>query len=72
MSIPTVLKSRRFVSGIVGLIVILLAGVVPELRTEFETIATAVVVIVGVLIGGYSAEDFALARNTPVEKKEVG
>ncbi len=65
MSVPNVLKSRRFVTAVVGLVVILLSAATPALEEEFQTIATSVVIIVGVLVGGYSAEDVQTAKHPP-------
>lgn len=59
-----VFKSRRFWSMIVGLVVIVVSSIAPGLQEHLDTIAPAVVAIVGVLIGGYAAEDVMLARSS--------
>ena len=58
-----VLRSRRFVSGLLGLLILLISAIVPELEQHLNTIAPTVVIIVGVLIGGYSAEDYQAAKS---------
>lgn len=57
-----IFKSRRFWSAVVGLVAMVVSGLVPELKQHIDVIVPGVVGIVGILIGGYSLEDFASAR----------
>jgi hypothetical protein len=54
-----VFKSRRIWTALFGLVVLLLSSVNPELEQHLNIIAPALVAIVGILIGGFSAEDVA-------------
>lgn len=51
------LKSKRFWSALLGVAVMIIATWFPELRTHADEIIPAALIIVGLLIGGYSAED---------------
>lgn len=55
-------RSRRFWSAIVGLLLMTIVNFVPELAQNVETLTTAIMIVVGLLIGGYTAEDVAKAR----------
>lgn len=52
-----IFRSRRFWSAVIGMIVLLLSSVAPELEEHLNVIAPTVLIIVGLLIGGYSAVD---------------
>lgn len=52
-----VFRSKKFWSAVVGLVVLVVTAFVPELTEHLDTIAPAVVAIVGVLIGGYAWQD---------------
>lgn len=56
------LKSKRFWSALMGLIAIVITSFVPALSEHIDIIVPGILGIVGVLIGGYSAEDFAQAK----------
>lgn len=60
--IPKIFRSRRFWSALVGLIAMVVAGLVPELREHIDVIVPGIVGIIGVLIGGYAIEDAVAAR----------
>jgi len=54
-----IFKSRRFWSAVVGIVVMVVVALVPELAQYQDTIIAALVAIFGILIGGYTAEDVA-------------
>lgn len=54
-----IFQSKRFWSAVVGLIVIVVSALNPELRAHLDTIAPSVVTIIGVLVGGYTLEQTA-------------
>lgn len=59
-----IFRSKRFIAAFVGLLVMILVGLFPDLESSQDTIIEAVVVVVGVLIGGYSVQDaIATARD---------
>lgn len=53
------LQSKRFWSAVVGLIVIVVSALNPDLREHLDVIAPSVVTIIGVLVGGYTLEQTA-------------
>ena len=55
-------QSKRFWSGIIGLLVIIITAFVPELEKNLNTIAPSMVGIVLTMIAGYSGENIARAR----------
>jgi hypothetical protein len=60
-----IFKSRRFWSGIVGLVFMALVAFVPTLAEHVELLSTAAVIVIGLLIGGYSVEDAVQAWKAP-------
>lgn len=64
MSAPAIVKSKRFWSAVVGLAVLVVSSLVPELESHLNVIAPSVVAIVGILIGGYSIEETVQAYAT--------
>jgi uncharacterized membrane protein YdcZ (DUF606 family) len=56
-------RSRRFWSAIVGLVLMVVVNFVPELAQNVDTLTTAIMIVIGLLIGGYSLEDAISARN---------
>lgn len=68
--LPELLKSRRFWSAVIGLAMLVIVNLVPELAARQEELSAAIVIIVGMLIGGYSLEDTATAlRGEPPAAK---
>jgi sugar phosphate permease len=55
-------KSRRFWSAVVGIVMMVAVNFLPQLAQNADTLTTAILIVVGLLIGGYSAEDVMLAR----------
>lgn len=53
------LHDRRFWSGLVGLVVIVISALHPDLEDNLGHIAPAVVGIIGTMIGGFSLEQAA-------------
>ena len=58
-----VFKSKRFWSGVIGLLAIIITGLAPDLQEHIDTMIPAIVSIVGFLIGGYALQDTASAMN---------
>lgn len=56
-----ILKSKRFWTAIVGVIMMALVAAIPSLESYTETLEPAIVILFGVLIGGYSIEETAQA-----------
>lgn len=54
-----IFKSRRFYSALLGVIFMALAAFIPELNGQADTLIQAIMVIIGILIGGYTAENTA-------------
>jgi hypothetical protein len=63
-------KSRRFWSGVVGIVMMVLVNFVPELANNADTLTTGILIVVGLLIGGYSVEDAMLARGGVTSESE--
>lgn len=63
------LHDQRFWAGLVGLIVIVVSSLHPELEDNLDHIAPAVVGIIGTMIGGFSLEH-AAAKHKPGGKDE--
>lgn len=61
MAIPEIFKSKRFWSALVGLVMMVAVNLVPDLADNADTLTAAILVVVGLLIGGYSVEDAAQA-----------
>lgn len=59
--IPEILRSKRFWSAVVGGILAVLVIVIPELESLQETLLNAIVILIGLLIGGYTIEGTVLA-----------
>ncbi|MHC4649062.1 MAG: hypothetical protein ACYTBJ_26720 [Planctomycetota bacterium] len=70
LSMPTVLKSKRFVTMLFEALFILVVALVPDLEQYAAQLIEASVVVAGLLIGGYSLEDAAVAFRTGVEKEK--
>lgn len=56
-----IFKSRRFWSAVLGLLFMVLVSFVPALEPYRDTLIAAATVVIGLLIGGYAAEDVAEA-----------
>ena len=59
------LRSKRFWSALIGLLTILITGVAPDLKEHIGVIVPGVLGIVGLLIGGYTAQDVAREKYNP-------
>jgi predicted esterase YcpF (UPF0227 family) len=55
-SLPDLLKSRRFQAAAVGLLMILLTHFVPSLEAQVEELTNAILLIIGLVVGGYTAD----------------
>jgi len=62
MNIPELLKSKRFWSAVIGLVMMVLVNVIPDLADNDGQLTNAILIIVGLLVGGYSIEDAIEAR----------
>jgi hypothetical protein len=56
-----ILKSKRFWTAVVGVIMMALVAAIPSLEPYVDTLEPAIVVLFGALIGGYSLEETAQA-----------
>ncbi len=61
MKVPELFKSRRWWSGVVGLLFMGVVHFVPALVPDAELLTKSALVIVSLLIGGFSATDSAEA-----------
>lgn len=69
--VPDLLKSKRFWSALVGVLVITLSSFDSRLADHLNVIAPAVLGIVGILVGGYTVEQTAQAwKNPPTPPKQ--
>lgn len=57
-----VLKSRRFWSALLGLFAIVFASLNPAMQPHLDSLVPGILAIIGILIGGYSIEDYAIAK----------
>lgn len=64
-----IFRSKRFIAAGVGLVVMLLVAAIPELEASEDIIIESLVVLIGVLIGGYSIQDAITAARGPQDKK---
>jgi hypothetical protein len=64
----TIIKSKRFWTMIVEALFLLLVSVIPELEEFAPELIEASVIVAGLVIGGYSLEDAAIAFKAGVEK----
>ena len=51
------LKSKRFWSAVVGLVIIIFASINPDLEQHLNSIQDGVIALIGVLIGGFTLVD---------------
>lgn len=65
MSIPDLFRSKRWWSAVVGLVFMAAVHFVPALEPDAQLLTTAALIVVGLLIGGYSVEDAVTAAKTP-------
>jgi hypothetical protein len=57
MTIPPLFKSKRFWSALVGIILLIVTELSPDLGSAFSGIQEHILLIIGLLIGGYAIED---------------
>ena len=55
-SLPDLLKSRRFQTALIGLVMIVLTNIFPNLEAQAEELTAAILLIVGLIVGGYTAD----------------
>ena len=60
-----ILRSKRFVSAVIGIVVLILSNVSPEIGRLFGDIQEPVAQIILLLIGGYAVEDAIQAWKKP-------
>lgn len=58
---PPIFRSKRFWSALLGVVFMVIVAFVPELEGDQQLLISAITVVIGLLIGGYSAEDVATA-----------
>ena len=64
MNIPDVFRSKRFWTGLIGLVFMVAVEFFPELAENSDLLIDSTLVVVGLLIGGYTAVDVAQAIRT--------
>jgi len=58
-----IFKSKRFWTALLGIISMVLVAFVPELEPHMETLVPGILGVIGLLIGGYTAQDIVVAYN---------
>lgn len=58
-----IFRSKRFWTALLGILSMILVAFVPELEEYIETLIPGILGIVGIVIGGYTLQDTALAYN---------
>lgn len=71
INLPPALKSKRLWIAIVTAIVGVIIALVPELQDVQTELITALTVIAGVLIGGYSAQDAVVSAKSGTSKYDT-
>ena len=70
ITLPTIFKSKRFCTMLFEAIFLIVVSIVPELEEVAPQLIEASVVVAGLLIGGYSLEDVAVAFKAGTEKEK--
>lgn len=60
--LPALLKSKRFWTAFIGMVFMVIINFWPEMEAHVEELSSAALLIVALLIGGYSLEDYANAK----------
>lgn len=60
-NVPAILRSRRFWTSVVGLLFLVLVQAVPVLAPHVETLSNAILLVIALLVGGFTLEDAILA-----------
>jgi hypothetical protein len=68
ISLPDVLRSKRFVSAVVGMIVAVIIVLIPDLQAQEDALLNMVTTFILFLVGGYSVQDALAAHRTGVTK----
>lgn len=68
ITLPDVLRSKRFVSAFVGMVVAILIVLIPDLQAQEDALINMVTTFVLFLVGGYSLQDALAAHKTGVTK----
>ena len=56
MPTEPIYKSRRFWTAVVGVAMMVAVNLVPALAQSADVLTTAILVVIGLLIGGYTAD----------------
>jgi len=70
VTLPGVLKSKRFWTMLFESAFLIVVSIVPELEEFAPQLIQASVIVAGVVIGGYSLEDAAVAFRAGSEKSK--
>lgn len=57
VQIPAIFRSKRFWSAVLGLVMMVLIHFEPRLADNAEQLTASVLIIIGLLVGGYAVED---------------
>lgn len=60
-NIPDALRSKRFATMVVGLLFYVAVAFVPDLEAHADQLIESTMVIIGLVIGGFSLQDAAAA-----------
>lgn len=57
MNTPDIFKSKRFWSAVLGVLFMAAVHFIPALAADQDTLTKSALILIGLLIGGYSVED---------------
>lgn len=60
-NVPSIFKSKRFWSAVLGLVFMLAVEFVPQVGQNADELQAATMIVISLLIGGYSIQDTASA-----------
>lgn len=74
-AVNALFKSKRFITTLVGMVVMIVSTLVPQLADQLDILAPTIVILVGVAVGGYSVQDAAreiASRREPTDNPPAG
>lgn len=70
VTLPGVLRSKRFLTALTGTIVALIVAVAPEFEPHADQLLTLITILFGLPVAGFSLEDAAVAFKAGSEKSK--
>ena len=64
------LRSKRFWAALLGVLVIIVSAINPNAGLSLEDATEAILIIIGLLVGGYAVEDVARAARSGEQKQK--